>query len=43
MLTAERLSHDPALEPLVTSGDLKIVPARFNLATGAVTVLSAQP
>lgn len=40
VLVATRLAHDPRLAPMVTSGELKIVPARYNLATGAVTLLS---
>jgi carbonic anhydrase len=39
ILTAARLAHEPALAKRVASGDLKIVPARYNLATGAVTLL----
>jgi carbonic anhydrase len=39
ILTAERLARDRRLAPLVAAGKLKIVAARYNLATGAVTVL----
>jgi carbonic anhydrase len=39
VLTAERLEHDPKFAPLIASGELKIVPARYHLATGAVTIL----
>ncbi len=39
ILTAERLARDPRLAPLVATAKLKIVAARYNLATGAVTVL----
>lgn len=39
ILTAGRLAREPALAGRVAHGDLKIVPARYNLATGAVTVL----
>ena len=40
VLTAERLAQDPQLASLIASGQLKIVPARYNLAIGVVTVLS---
>jgi carbonic anhydrase len=39
VLVAKKLAHDPQLAPLVASGELKIIPARYNLATGAVTQL----
>jgi carbonic anhydrase len=39
ILTADRLAKDPRLAPMVTGGQLKIVAARYNLATGAVTLL----
>ncbi len=39
ILTAARLAHEPAFAARVADGDLKIVPARYNLATGAVTLL----
>jgi len=39
VLTAERLAKDPQLAPLVAGGQLKIVAARYNLATGSVTML----
>jgi carbonic anhydrase len=42
ILTAKRLSEDPALAPGVKRGDLKIVPARYALDSGKVTILSAQ-
>ena len=40
LLVAKKLAQDPEFAPLVASGELKIVPARYNLATGAVTQLS---
>jgi|SRR5579863_478853 len=42
ILTAAKLASDPQLAPLVASGQLKIVAARYNLATGAVTILQAK-
>jgi carbonic anhydrase len=39
VLVAKKLAHDPQFAPLVASGELKIIPARYNLATGAVTHL----
>jgi carbonic anhydrase len=42
ILTAERLAKDPHLASKVASGQLKIVAARYNLATGAVTILSSK-
>jgi carbonic anhydrase len=39
VLVAKKLAQDPQLAPLVASGELKIIPARYNLATGAVTRL----
>lgn len=38
-LQAEKLSRLPALEKLVRSGELKIVAARYKLATGQVQLL----
>jgi carbonic anhydrase len=40
ILVARKLAHDPEFAPLVASGELKIVPARYNMATGALTLLS---
>ena len=42
LLTAQRLSNDPKLAPLIANGHLKIVAARYNLATGAVTLLPSK-
>jgi len=42
ILTAERLAHEPAFAAHIANGDLKIVAARYNLATGAVTVLPTE-
>lgn len=39
ILVAKKLAQDPQFAPLVASGELKIVSARYNLATGAVTQL----
>ena len=39
VLVADRLAHEPVLAKSVAHGDLKIVAARYNLATGAVTIL----
>ena len=39
VLVAKKLAQDSQLAPLVASGELKIIPARYNLATGAVTRL----
>jgi carbonic anhydrase len=39
VLIAEKLTRDPRLAAMVASGQLKIVAARYNLATGAVTML----
>jgi len=39
ILIAERLRHDPELAELVHAGSLKILPARYNLATGKVRIL----
>lgn len=39
ILTAARLAKDPHLAPQVASGQLRIVAARYNLATGALTLL----
>ncbi|HVC43521.1 MAG TPA: carbonic anhydrase [Candidatus Binataceae bacterium] len=41
-LVAQRLAAEPELAPLVARGELRIVPARYNLKTGAVTVLPAK-
>lgn len=40
ILVAERLRKEPELAPHVTAGELKVLPARYGLATGAVRVLS---
>ena len=40
-LIADRLAHEPEFAPLVASGELKIVPARYHLGDGDVTVLPA--
>ena len=37
---AQRLRKDPALAAHVKAGDLRILPARYNLATGKVHLLS---
>src|SRR3984957_19145675 len=39
VLVAKKLAQDPQLAPLVARGELKIIPGRYNLATGAVTRL----
>ncbi|HLI81052.1 MAG TPA: carbonic anhydrase [Candidatus Binataceae bacterium] len=39
VITTDRLAKDPRLAPLVAGGQLKIVAARYNLATGTVTML----
>ena len=39
VLVAKKLAQDSQLAPLVATGELKIIPARYNLATGAVTRL----
>ena len=39
VLTAERLAQDPKFAAMVASAELKIVAARYNLVTGAVTLL----
>jgi carbonic anhydrase len=39
VLIADRLAKDPRLAPLVAGGGLKIVAARYTLATGRVTLL----
>ena len=39
-LTARRLAAEPDLAPKVKSGELEIVPARYNLATGAIHLIS---
>jgi carbonic anhydrase len=42
VLMAEKLAKDPRLAPSIASGQLKIVAARYNLATGAVTMLPSK-
>jgi carbonic anhydrase len=42
ILTAQRLRQEPALAELIKTGDLKILPARYNLATGKVNLLAKQ-
>jgi carbonic anhydrase len=42
ILVAKKLAADPALAPSVKRGDLKIVPARYALDTGKVTILPTQ-
>ena len=42
ILVAERLAHEPEFAGPIASGHLKIVAARYNLATGAVTVLQTR-
>ena len=39
ILTAQRLAKEPALAKAITSDGLKIVPARYSLATGKVVML----
>jgi carbonic anhydrase len=39
VLTAERLAEEPQFAPLIAGSQLKIVAARYNLATGAVQLL----
>jgi carbonic anhydrase len=39
VLIAERLAQDPQMATKVSRGQLQIVAARYNLATGAVTIL----
>jgi carbonic anhydrase len=39
VLTAQRLAAEPRLAPLIAAGSLKIVAARYNLVSGAVTLL----
>jgi carbonic anhydrase len=39
VLTAERLAQDPKFAPMVARGELKIVAARYQLATGVVSLL----
>jgi carbonic anhydrase len=41
-LVAQRLAAEPDLAPMVASGELRIVPARYNLTTGEVSVLTAK-
>lgn len=38
-MVAKRLAKDPRMAAMVESGELKIVAARYNLATGAVTLI----
>lgn len=38
-LVAEKLAREPQFAPLVASGQLKIVPARYHLSDGSVTLL----
>ena len=42
ILVAARLTTEPQLAPLVTTGELKILPARYHLATGRVTILGGE-
>jgi len=42
VLTAEKLARDPRLAAMVAGGQLKIVAARYSLATGAVTILQTK-
>ncbi|HZP46581.1 MAG TPA: carbonic anhydrase [Candidatus Binataceae bacterium] len=41
ILTARRLADEPELAAKVKSGEVKILPARYSLATGAVRLLPA--
>jgi carbonic anhydrase len=41
VLIAERLRREPALAETIKTGRLKIVPARYALATGKVSILKA--
>jgi carbonic anhydrase len=38
-LIAKKLAMEPEFAPMIASGELKIVPARYHLATGSVTLL----
>jgi carbonic anhydrase len=42
VLTAKKLAKDPRLAAMVAGGQLKIVAARYNLATGTVTILQTK-
>jgi carbonic anhydrase len=42
LLTAQRLANEPEIAQRVKSADIRIVAARYNLATGAVQVLSQE-
>lgn len=42
ILVAARLAGEPQLAALVTTGKLKILPARYNLAAGQVTILGGE-
>lgn len=42
ILVAARLAAEPQLAALVTTGKLKILPARYNLAAGQVTILGGE-
>jgi carbonic anhydrase len=41
VLIAERLRMEPALAGAIKTGGLKIIPARYALATGKVSILKA--
>ena len=41
ILTAQRLGKDPELAEHIKAGELKILPARYSLATGKVRILPA--
>jgi carbonic anhydrase len=38
-LIAKKLAMEPEFAPMIASGELKIVPARYHLANGSVTLL----
>ncbi|MGH7878411.1 MAG: carbonic anhydrase, partial [Candidatus Binataceae bacterium] len=42
ILVADRLAKEPALAHAIAAGELKILPARYVLATGRVEILSAR-
>lgn len=42
ILTAQRLRQEPTLAGLIKTGDLVVLPARYNLATGKVSLLAKQ-
>ena len=42
MLVAKGLEHDPDFAGRLARGELKIIPARYNLATGKVVTLPAE-